>query len=441
MKKFDFDVAFLGSGQANFNAALKLTKNGKSVVIIEQDKIGGTCPSYGCDPKIILDAPFSILDRAEKYQSLEIISKPDISWKNIMKYKNSLIHPLSNYLKEKFEAEGIKIIRGTGRFINENTIKVGNSKVSAQWIVIGTGQRARPLSFPGSEFTNTSNHFLELQNLPQHVVIIGAGIIAIEFASILVKLGVKVDIINENKKILPQFYSSHTGSLKNNLEENGITFYLDTTINNVSTKDNKYNVLLSTNKSIEADYILNATGRIPNIYDIGLENIGIDHNISGIVVNQNLLTSISHIFASGDVIDKKIPKLTPTAKFESNYIADYILDQSISPIKYPVIPSVIYSLPRLASVGISVDSASKEEGYVIKTIPYGKYFSAQNEFEATISIVKKADYIVGASIYGNDADNLINLFTLIIEQRVSTLDISRYILSFPSISGDILDNL
>ena len=165
---------------------------------------------------------------------------------------------------------------------------------------------------------------------------------------------------------------------------------------------------------IETDYVLDATGRKPNVQQIGLEKVGILFSDRGIEVDDYLRTNVK-IYTQGDVINKMIPKLTPTATFESNYIAAHILGLNTDAIQYPPIPSVLYSLPRLSQIGVTVSEAKKDDDtYMIKDIPFGRQmvFEYQNETEAEMSIVDSHKRLVGAEIYGNDAGDLVNLLVL-----------------------------
>lgn len=176
--------------------------------------------------------------------------------------------------------------------------------------------------------------------------------------------------------------------------------------------------------------------RIPNVEDLGLEDIGVIFNKKGIEVDDYLRTSVPNIYASGDVIDKAIPRLTPTATFESNYLAYQFLGHT-EKIAYPVIPSVIYTLPRIAQVGVSQKEAQESDRYHTATLAYGKMFvfETKNETEAEATIVlDEENYLVGADLYSNDAADLINLFTLVINQRMTASQLNQMIFAFPTVS-------
>ena len=180
--------------------------------------------------------------------------------------------------------------------------------------------------------------------------------------------------------------------------------------------------------------MLDSTGRRPNVEGIGLEKLGIEYSAKGIQVDEYLRTNVPNIYASGDVLDKAIPKLTPTATFESNYIAAHILGMTTLAIAYPAIPSVLYSLPRLAQIGVTVEEAKQnEDQYTIKTIPFGKQllFEYKNETTAEMDIVLDSQkHLVGAEIYANDAPDLINLLTFIVNKQITAQELNQMVFAF-----------
>lgn len=289
-----------------------------------------------------------------------------------MKYKHEVIDPLSDILEDLFKQSGIDIIKGTGRLKDKNTVTVENRAYTADYIVLATGQRSHILDIEGKEYLHDSRDFLDLETFPEHITIIGGGYIGIEFASIASKMGSKVTVISHSDKVLKAFYQPHVDRLVKKLESEHVTFHYHEDTVQVEKQNGKFVLHTKSGLSVETDYVLDATGRIPNVEGLGLDEVGVKYSTKGIKVNNHLQTSVDNIYASGDVLDKEIPKLTPTATFESNYIAMQILGKDASllqlplkalellPIKYPAIPSVVYSLPRLAQVGMPIDEAAKK---------------------------------------------------------------------------------
>ncbi|MFU1769915.1 dihydrolipoyl dehydrogenase family protein [Mammaliicoccus sciuri] len=439
-----FDVVFIGSGHAAWHAALTLKHAGKSVAIIEKDTIAGTCTNYGCNAKILLEGPYEVLEEASHYPQIIESNQLHVNWENLMQYKKAVINPLSNTLKSMFEQQGIEVIMGAGKLIDAHTIDVEGTPIQAENIVIATGQHSNKLDIEGSTLTHDSRDFLSLDKMPNSITFIGAGIISIEFASIAIKSGAEVHVIHHTDKPLDGFNEKHIAKLIHKLESEGVQFHFNENVQSVQQSANSYNITTDSGLSIDTDYVLDATGRKPNVQNIGLDELGIEYSEKGIRVDDHLRTNIQNIYASGDVLDKTIPKLTPTATFESNYIATHILGINPDPIQYPAIPSVLYSLPRLSQIGVTVKEAENNEAYTIKDIPFGKQmvFEYKNETEAEMTIILNADkQLVGAEIYADDAANLINLLTFIVNQKLTAKDLNQLIFAFPGSSSGVLDLL
>lgn len=439
-----YDVVFLGSGHAAWHAALTLKQSGKQVAIVEKDTIAGTCTKYGCNAKILLEGPYEVLEEAKQYPNIIDSHNLEVNWKNLMRYKEKVINPMSETLTSMFEQQEIDVIMGKGKLVDAHTIEVNNTTLQSDYIVIATGQHSHQLDIEGKEYTHDSREFLSMQSLPYSITFIGAGIISIEFASIMIKSGVEVNVIHHTNQALEGFNESHVNKLIQKLKDEGVKFYFSENTKSVKPNAQRFIVETESGKMIETDYVLDATGRKPNVQQIGLEKVGIQFSDRGIEVDDYLRTNVKNIYASGDVINKMIPKLTPTATFESNYIAAHILGLNTDAIQYPPIPSVLYSLPRLSQIGVTVSEAKKDDTYMIKDIPFGRQmvFEYQNETEAEMSIVLDSHKrLVGAEIYGNDAGDLVNLLVFIINQKLTAQDLNKNIFAFPGASSGVIDLL
>ncbi len=439
-----YDVVFIGSGHAAWHAALTLKRAGKDVAIIEKDTIAGTCTNYGCNAKILLEGPYEVLEESAQYNGIIQSQDLHVNWENLMDYKKQVINPMNGMLKGMFEQQGIDVYMGAGVIKDAHTVTVNDEELQTENIVIATGQHSNKLDIEGKELTHDSRDFLSMDELPKHMTFIGVGIISVEFASIMIKSGVEVTMIHHSDKPLKGFNQTHVTQLIKKLEDEGVHFYFDEETQKVETAGDGYKVTTESGLTIETDYVLDATGRNPNVEGIGLEQVGIEYSKKGISVDGHLRTNVSNIYASGDVLDKAIPKLTPTATFESNYIAAHILGMTKDEIQYPAIPSVLYSLPRLSQIGVSVQEAEQNERYTVKHIPFGKQmvFEYKNETDAEMYVVLDEEKrLVGADIYGVDAADLVNLLVFIINQRMTAQDLNQLIFAFPGASSGVIDML
>ncbi len=435
-----YDVIFIGSGHANWHAAVALKQAGRSVAIIEKDQVAGTCTNYGCDPKILLDGPFELMAQLKQYNGIGVHNGSTIDWSELMAYKHKIIDPLPLQMTALFQQMGIDLIMGAGKFVDAHTVAVADQQYTASNIVIGTGQRAAKLNIPGREYLHDSRDFLDLSAMPQRLTFIGAGIISLEFATMAIELGSQVDVVEFADHALNAFDQRHVAKLITNLQAAGVKFHFNEAVNAVTTVADHYLVTTQNGLELPSDYVLDATGRVANVENLGLAEVGIATTRGGIVVDDHLRTAVPNIYASGDVIDKQIPRLTPTATFESNYIAQQILGNTAA-ISYPVIPSVVFTLPRLAQIGVTTAAAEKSTAYHTQVIPYGQQlmFQYKNEVAAELTLVLDQDnYLVGASLYGNDAPDLVNLLTLIIDGHLSATALDQMIFAFPSASIGVI---
>lgn len=439
-----YDVVFIGSGHATWHAALTLKHAGKDVAIIEKDTIAGTCTNYGCNAKILLEGPYEVLEESAQYNGIIQSQDLHVNWENLMDYKKQVINPMNGMLKGMFEQQGIDVYMGAGVIKDEHTVTVNDEELQTENIVIATGQHSNKLDIEGKELTHDSRDFLSMDELPKRMTFIGVGIISVEFASIMIKSGVEVTMIHHSDKPLKGFNQTHVTQLIKKLEDEGVHFYFDEETQKVEKIGEAYKVSTASGLTIDTDYVLDATGRNPNVEGIGLDQVGIEYSKKGISVDGHLRTNVSNIYASGDVLDKAIPKLTPTATFESNYIAAHILGMTQDEIQYPAIPSVLYSLPRLSQIGVSVQGAEQNERYTVKHIPFGKQmaFEYKNETDAEMYVVLDEEKrLVGADIYGVDAADLVNLLVFIINQRMTAQDLNQLIFAFPGASSGVIDML
>ncbi|MFO3689615.1 dihydrolipoyl dehydrogenase family protein [Staphylococcus felis] len=439
-----YDVLFLGSGHAAWHAALTLSKAGKSVAMIEKDRIAGTCTNYGCNAKIVLEYPFEILEQASHYPNMINTTRLKVDWDTLMQHKHRVIDPLAGHLQHLFEQNGIDIIRGSGQLVDEHTIQVDHTLYYGAHIVIATGQRSHQLNIKGQALTHDSRDFLSLSHMPKHITFLGIGIISIEFASIAIKSGAEVHMIHHNDRPVKGFYHKHVTKLIEKLANEGVHFHMNESTQSITQHGQSYTVTTASGLNLQTHYVLDATGRTPNVASIGLDTVGIAYSKKGIQVDEYMRTSVPHIYASGDVVDKTIPKLTPTATFESNYIASHILNPDQQPITYPAVPSVLYTLPRLANIGVSIEEAIQNDKYRVVDIPFGQRmaFEYKNETDAQMTIaLDEANHLVGAAIYADDAADLINILVFIINQKLQAQDLNQMIFAFPGASSGVIDLL
>lgn len=443
---YDFDVVFIGSGHACWHAALMLRKGGKRVAFVEEDTVAGTCTNFGCNAKILLDTPFDYVDGLERFKGMGVDEVPAVNWSELMAYKKKIVNPMHKVLEGMFAQAGIPVYHAHGSLVDAHTVQAGDKRITAEYIVLGTGEHPRKLDIPGAELIHDSRDFLDLDQFPRRIAFIGGGIISMEFASIAAKLGSQTTVIQHDDQVLRMYPQKYVARVVEKMKSEGVTFLMNHDVAKVSEVAGAYEVTFADGSTLQTDYVLGATGRQPNVEGLGLEQLGIKFSPRGIEVDDHMRTSVPNVYASGDCVMKRIPKLTPTATFESNYVATQILGLSTAPIKYPAIPNLVFTLPRISQVGVTLDEAEKNPDlWRTETVEYGKrlLFEAKNEADAEFTFVfsKETGLLAGAAFYGEDAGVWADIAALVIGQKLSGLALSQLVFTFPTESQGMLSLL
>lgn len=447
-----FDVIVIGGGPGGYVAAIKAAQLGlKTACIDKSEVLGGTCLNVGCIPsKALLNISEKYYELGHEFKDLGILCehiKLDI--KQVLKKKKHIVDTLTQGIKFLFRKNKVTFIHGEATFEGLHTVNVRaqkeDKKYEADHIIIATGSASA--SLPNITIDEkkilTSTGALELQEVPKTMVVVGGGYIGLELGSVWSRFGSHVHVIEYAERIVPMVDQEVGKALQHFLEKQGLEFHLATKVEHVKQRSKKLEVGLLQNKKtsiLQADVVLIATGRKPYTNNLGLENIGISTDISGCIpVNAQWQTEHKHIYAIGDVISG--PMLAHKAEEEGVAVAEIIAGQS-GHVNYGAIPSVIYTMPEVASVG------ANEEELTQKKVPYkaGKFpFSANSRARAVsnsegfvkILAHKHTDKILGAHIIGPDAGTLIAELVLAMEYQASSEDIARICHAHPTLNEAI----
>lgn len=440
-----YDIAIIGGGPAGYNAAEKAAFNGFKTILFEKKEIGGICLHEGCIPTKTFLYSAKLLDEiksSEKYG----IQAQNISFnhKNILLRKNKIIRKLTAGVKHKLVSSGVDMLQGHAVIKGENDdfiqIECNGELFLSKYILLCTGSETVVPSIKGlvsSDFL-TSKEVLEVTELPESVIIIGGGVIGIEFASYLNTMGVKVSIVEMMPKILGNIDREISDILQSEYSKKGIKFYLNSIVREVKggkviiEKEGKY-------EEISANKILISVGRKANIADIGLENLKIETDKKGIKTNNYMQTSHSRVYAAGDITGFSL--LAHTAIREGEVAINHILGKK-DEMSYKAIPSVVYTNPELAGVGKTEEELSeKGEYYRVVKLPmtYSGRFMIENEGINGLCklIVDGDDCIIGCHMIGNLASELIVIASIAIEEGLTTEQFRKKIFPHPTI-GEII---
>lgn len=474
----DYDVIYIGSGNAAWQGGRFLRKAGLKILIVEESLYGGTCANRGCNSKALLDAPYEIKALTDNFEGVGKAGNFEVDWQALMKFKQKRIANMSAFLDGKFDEYGLDVAHGKGVIVDEHTVQVGEKQFTTDKIVICTGLKPVIPDIKGKEYLHDSTDFLDISQLPKHTIIIGAGFVGMEFASILAEAGLEADVIIRGDMALKYFHQPYVQKVIEILKEKGIRFHFNeqvkevianveienpedkvlntvqgmnsdemlrdpkAKIDNVSYEDG-FTVNCQSELSLTGDYVIAAMGREANVDGIGLENVGLTYTKAGIKVNGHLQTEVPNIYASGDVADTGIAKLVTVAIHHSKYLAKELLGQA-DEITYPVVPAVAYTIPRIATVGVPAYIADESDEYEVHQIRYGNSYSLElkNDLTAEAKVIVDRDLqIVGAEIYAADAENVANMFAFIINKKITLEELDYMIYAFPSSSSVCLYKL
>ncbi|MBT9678089.1 dihydrolipoyl dehydrogenase family protein [Levilactobacillus brevis] len=436
VENYDYDVLYLGSGHGTFDGAIPLAAKGVKVAVVEGGLIGGTCPNRGCNAKITLDAPVA-LQRQLAALNPVITGDTTINWSANMAHKHEVIDGLPDFIGGLLKDNGVEVITGYGKLTAAHSVQVGDQTYTADKIVIATGLHSHRLAIPGSELAHDSEDFLNLTSLPARMTVIGGGYIALELATIANAAGSDVTILLRGQQALRQFHQPFVETVLSDLTDWGVQILRETQVTALKQADNALQVVTDTQGTLVTDWVLDATGRDPNTQNLGLEDVGVAYTDHGITVNDHLQTSVPNIYASGDVIDKEQPKLTPTAIFESMYLSQTFAGETTEPIDYPAIPTVVFTSPRLAQVGVSVAQAQKD-GATVETnhVPNDWYRQVGKESQGDNALIFDAEHhLIGATEVSEQAADVINTLLPAIEFQYGPAEIGRLVHLFPTIGA------
>ena len=440
-----FDVFVIGSGIAGQTAAKACVAAGLKVAIADSREYGGTCANRGCDPKKVLMAATEAWESAKHLQGKGLKSMPKIKWKKLQKFKKKFTSAVPKTTEDNLEKLGMKLYHQSPKFLDENTLSVEGKTVHADKIVIATGYEPRPLPFDGAKHLQKSDDFLNLKKLPKSMVFIGAGYVGMEFAHMAARAGTKITVIDSGTRPLKAFDKDLVKELLEYSKEIGIEFIFKADVKAIEKGKKKYSISYkkgSKSESIKAHMIFNTAGRIPSVSELDLEKGNVALNDTGVEVDGYLQSKTNpNVYACGDVSDHDVP-LTPLSGRQGYVVGENIVKGNKKKLETPVVPSVVFTLPNLASVGYSEEEAKdRYKNVIVKQGSVSQWFNAKRinapVYAYKIILNERTEEIVGAHILGPEATETINLFTMAINNKMTAKDIKRTIFTYPSWANDV----
>jgi len=442
-----FDVVVLGTGAAASTVAHTCREAGWQVAIVDSLPFGGTCALRGCDPKKVLVGAAEVLDWACRMRGKGFHGDDArLDWLELMRFKRTFTDPVPRNREEAFAQVGIAAFHGRAHFTGRTTINVDGEVLETRYAVIATGAKPRRLNIPGEEYVTTSDQFLDLNSLPQRIVFIGGGYISMEFAHVALRAYRSVTILHLGKRLLEGFDPDLVQQLLEKTQRLGGSIHLQAEVKAIEKNGDGLAVhaqVAGAEKTFGADLVVHGAGRVPDIEDLNLNAAEVETEKQGVKVNEFLQSvSNSAVYAAGDAAASGGPPLTPVAGYEGRIVVSNLLKGNHLKAQYVGVPTVAFTIPPLASVGLTEQSAH-QKGLKFRTrreITSSWYSSRRVAEDCSgfkVLVEDGTNRILGAHLLGPHAEEVINLFAFAIATNVRAADLRDAIFAYPTLASDV----
>jgi glutathione reductase (NADPH) len=442
-----FDLVVIGTGAAASTVAARCRQAGWRVAIVDARPFGGTCALRGCDPKKVLVGGAEAVDWAARLRGRGVRGDTvRLDWPALMRTKRSLIESVPQHRAEGFARAGIDAYRGRARFVGPTAVRVGDDVLEGRYVHIAAGARPATLAIAGGEHLVTSDAFLELDELPPRILFVGGGYISFEFAHVAVRAGVEVTVVHRGRQPLVHFDPDLVGRLVAHTRQLGVEIHLETDVTSIEKTDGRVVVQADTNgrkRTLESDLLVHGAGRVPAIDDLALDAAGVEWDARrGVTVNQ-YLQSVSNpaVYAAGDAAASG-PPLTPVAGYEGRIVAANLLNGNHATADYTAVPSVVFTVPPLASVGLQ-ESAARAQGrrFSVKHGDASGWYSSRRIGETCagykVLVEEGTGHVLGAHLLGPHAEETINLFAVAMRWGKTAADLKDVLFAYPTHASDL----
>ena len=451
-----YDIAIIGGGPGGYVAAIRAAQLGAKVALVEKDKLGGVCLNRGCIPTKALVKGIELLNQLKKAGECGVIAgEPSFDFARMMVHKKEVVEKLIAGVGALMKANKIEVFRGTGQLLKPGLVRVSREEgdaqdIAADKIIIATGSVSARPPIPGLDLPGvlTSDDVLDLEEVPTDMVIVGGGVIGIEFATILNALGTKVTIVEMLPRLLLPVDHELARRYGQLLKGRGVEVHLNSPVKEIKPKDGRLLVRFEAPEGevthpqeVEAEKVLVATGRMPYTAGLNLEGVGVKVERRAIVVDEYLRTSVPEIYAIGDVTGGIM--LAHVASREGAVAAENALGHERR-MDYRVVPNCVFSMPEIAGVGLTEEEAKKKSVvYKVSRFPFRASGRAltMGETEGLVKMIceEGTGRVLGLHIMGPHATDLIAEGTLAIRLGATARDIAETIHAHPTLPEAVME--
>jgi Pyruvate/2-oxoglutarate dehydrogenase complex, dihydrolipoamide dehydrogenase (E3) component, and related enzymes len=440
-----YDLIVIGSGTAATTVARRVSAAGRSVAVTDFRPYGGTCALRGCDPKKMLIGGTAAADHARRMQGKGVEGDLRIDWRDLLDFKRGFTDPVPEKKERSFSDSGIATFHGRARFVGPNAVEIDGERLEAKHIVLATGAEAMKLGIPGEEHLIDNEGFLEMESLPRRIVLVGGGYIAAEFSHIAARAGAEVTILQHGDRMLKGFDPDLVGWLMEKYDGIGVTVHTGTTVERVEKTGETFRITADGDggpQTFEADLVVHAAGRKPDFASLDLDAGGVDLRDGRLALNEFLQsTSNPAVYAAGDTAQMG-PPLTPVSNHDGKIVAANLLEGNHATPNYKGVPSVAFTLPPLARVGLD-EAEAREQGlnFRVQSDRTPGWFTTRQQAE-TISghkvlVEEGSERILGAHLLGPHADEVINVFTLAVRHGLTADQLKDTMFAYPTGASDL----
>jgi len=432
-----FDVVILGGGSGGYACALRASELGLTVALIEKDKLGGTCLHRGCIPTKALLHAAEVADTARDSEQFGVRATLDgVDIGKVNSYKDGVVSRLYKGLQGLVKSRSITYVEGTGRLTAADTVEVNGQPIRGRRVVLATGSYAR--SLPGLEIGGrvvTSDEALTMQSIPERVVVLGGGVIGVEFASVWRSFGAEVTVVEALPRLVPAEDESLSKGLERAFRKRGIAFKTGVSFSGVTQSDAGVVVSLESGETIEADLLLVAVGRGPNTADLGYESVGVNMERGFVLADERLRTNVPGVYAVGDIVPGL--QLAHRGFQQGIFVAEEIAGLAPAVIDETGIPRVTYCEPEVASVGLTEEQARQIHGDdAIEKYEYNLGGNGKSQILATTGFIKlvrrKDGPVLGVHMIGSRVGELIGEAQLIYNWEAYPAEVAALIHAHPT---------
>ncbi len=440
-----YQLVVIGTGTAAMVAAMRVRAAGWSVAVIDFRPYGGTCALRGCDPKKILVGGATAVDHAWRMRGKGVGGDTHLDWPDLMAFKRAFTDPVPEKHEQRYAEQGIDTYHGRARFTGRQTLEVAGEPLEAEHILIASGAEPMKLGIAGEEYLITHEEFLESTTLPRRIVLVGGGFIAFEFAHTARRAGAEVTVLEQASRVLRPFDPDLVGWLVEKSRVLGINVRTDTAVETVEKEGGGFTVHASANGSQEtfpADLVVHGAGRAPALDALELDAAGVAHEKGRLKLNE-FLQSVTNpaVYAAGDAAQVG-PPLTPVSSHDGKVVAANLLNGNHQKPDYAGVPSVVFTIPPLAAVGLS-EAEARQRGITLRmqSKKASDWFTARQAAEPTygfkVLIDEETDRVLGAHLLGPNADEVINIFALAIRHDLTAEQLKTAMFAYPTGASDI----